>query len=292
METNQDVNNTSPCCVCGREIERAQAYKKIEAHGQTHLLCCPMCEATLEAGEVQQKMMPRSFSHERIEVLVEYLPAVRIGGDYAYINWITADKLYLVVADVAGHGITSSLIMNRMSTEFDRKLRVREDPLATIAMELNQWMHSRLGDLRHYATAFLGLIDFTAGTLTYLSCGHPPQLLWSGEHQRLHRLESQVTPLGLVPKRVFGEPTTSTVRVNSGDKLVLYTDGLTDATLRDSSEFGVEGIVSELAQSAEGPGMGTARNLVRLVRELGHGSRPDDVLFVFADIKRTGIMEE
>jgi sigma-B regulation protein RsbU (phosphoserine phosphatase) len=251
-----------------------------------------MCEATLEAGEVQQKMMPRSFSHERIEVLVEYLPAVRIGGDYAYINWITADKLYLVVADVAGHGITSSLIMNRMSTEFDRKLRVREDPLATIAMELNQWMHSRLGDLRHYATAFLGLIDFTAGTLTYLSCGHPPQLLWSGEHQRLHRLESQVTPLGLVPKRVFGEPTTSTVRVNSGDKLVLYTDGLTDATLRDSSEFGVEGIVSELAQSAEGPGMGTARNLVRLVRELGHGSRPDDVLFVFADIKRTGIMEE
>jgi serine phosphatase RsbU (regulator of sigma subunit) len=64
------------------------------------------------------------------------------------VEWLAPDRLYLVIADVAGHGITSSLTMSRISTELQRRLG-EDDDLPVVAKGLNEWMRARLGDVRH-----------------------------------------------------------------------------------------------------------------------------------------------
>lgn len=73
----------SRCQSCGRPITESEAYARIALGGDTYFFCCPMCLTAAEAGQVQRKMIPQSFSNERVTVFVEYLPALLVGGDYA-----------------------------------------------------------------------------------------------------------------------------------------------------------------------------------------------------------------
>jgi hypothetical protein len=68
------------CVVCGRALSPVQAHRRIEIGGDTFLVCCPLCLDALGAGEVQRRMMPDSFSDDRIDVLVEYCRRFRSGA--------------------------------------------------------------------------------------------------------------------------------------------------------------------------------------------------------------------
>lgn len=102
------------CHVCGNPTTEQTAYARIALTGQVYLICCPMCLTAIQAGAVQRRMNSRSHSSPRASVLVEYLPAVQVGGDYGWAHAVDDDRMYAVVADVSGHGITSSLVASRL----------------------------------------------------------------------------------------------------------------------------------------------------------------------------------
>ena len=94
------------CYSCGRAIEDAAAYSRIRVGDDTFLICCPMCMTATEAGHVQRRMIPNSFSNDRASVFVGYQPALDFGGDYVCVRWLDNDRLYAILADISGHGVT------------------------------------------------------------------------------------------------------------------------------------------------------------------------------------------
>ncbi len=276
---------TTRCCACGRPITPAEAYQRLELGDIECFVCCPMCLDALHAGAVQRKMIPESFANERVDVLVEYFPARQIGGDYVHIRDF-GDAIHFLVLDVSGHGITSSLVMSRVSTLLDRLLD-RGDTPADVAGRLNVWMREHVGDARLYATMFHAVLDFRRARLLYLSCGHAAQLLWSQRREGFLRLESQTTPIGLFDEGMFEIPDVGEVAIQPGDRLVLFTDGLPDIERPGEKQLGYDGLIRMLTEPEGEPTAESARRLIAYVRSLGQEARNDDVLFVFAEVKDT-----
>lgn len=160
----------------------------------------PTCsQKTASWTSLRREPAVRCLRNERVAVFVEYVPALQVGGDYACIHSVGEDQLCLLVGDVSGHGITSSLLMSRLSREIERMVKAGED-LCLMAEALNKentGMDTMLGQECLYLTLFGAVIDFFSQRMSYINCGHPGQLLWSQPDQTVIRLESQNLP----PKR-------------------------------------------------------------------------------------------
>ena len=139
------------CHVCGNPTTEEKAYARIALSDRVYLICCPMCLTAIQAGAVQRRMVAKSHEAPRASVFVEYLPAGQVGGDYAWVHAVGRDLMYAVVADVSGHGITSSLVASRIAPEIERLARGRL-PLAEFAEALNRLMWSTFSEERVYLT--------------------------------------------------------------------------------------------------------------------------------------------
>ena len=136
----------------------------------------------------------------------------------------------MLVADVSGHGVPAAIIASMVKIGLATQRDSVEDPGAVLT-ELNRALYGQF-ELAYVTATFL-LIDPAARRLAYASAGHPPSLLVrrSGD---IERLERGGVVLGFVPEMHY---TTSAIHdLASGDRIVLYTDGLTEAT-RDGGEF-------------------------------------------------------
>lgn len=272
------------CHSCGRPITEEEAYASVQVGGETHLLCCPMCLSAFKAGPVQRRMILQGFSDDRASVFVEYLPALQVGGDYTCVRAVGEDKLYVIVADISGHGISSSLVMSLIGAEIELLVQAGED-IAVIAEALNNSMIARLDDWDAYLTLFGSEINFSTQTITYVNCGHPAQLLWSEKHKDYIRLESGHLPVGLFGPEKFGTPEKTTVGIHPGDKLMLFTDGMLELKLEDGSEFGEKGFIKMFHELVENPSEETKQRIFDQIKAAQTGCLNDDLLFVFVDIR-------
>ncbi len=274
------------CQGCGRPITESEAFARIALGSETYLFCCPMCMSAFEARALQRRMIPQSFSNERVAVFVEYVPALQVGGDYACIRSVGEDRLYLLVGDISGHGITSALLMSRISTEIERLVEAGQD-VATIAEFLNNSINSMSGEEWFYLTLFGAAIDFPSQTISYVNCGHPGQLLWSQREQTVVRMDSQNLPVGLFGPEVFGTAIKKSVGIQPGDKLLLFTDGISELEREDGSALGEAGLIEIFHKFIKAPREETHRRVVEQIQALQKGHANDDVLFIFVDLSGT-----
>jgi len=271
------------CHSCGKASRESEAYERIEAGGETYLFCCPMCQSAFSAGNVHtRRMVLQAFSDDRASVYVEYLPALQVGGDYTCIRAVGEDKLYVIFADISGHGIASSLVMSRVGAETERLVQSGQD-LAAIAEALNRLMSSSAGgDL--YLTLFGAEIDFPAQTITYVNCGHPAQLLWSQKLQQSTLLQSEHIPVGMFDAETFGTPPKITRDIHAGDKLMLFTDGMLELRLEDGREFGQDGLIKVFRELVKASTEEARRLIIEQLKASQTERLEDDMLLVFVDI--------
>lgn len=279
---NREVHPASNCYACGKPVAEGDAYAKFTLSGEVFLLCCPMCVSSMEAGRVQRALIPSSFSDGRVDVFVEYLPAFQVGGDYACIRYSPRNKLYAVVGDVSGHGITSSLLMSRLGAEIERFV-ADDGELTVMVKALNGWMRAVAGDEGLYVTLFAAIIDFDARKLSYVNCGHPPQPFWSGSNQKRIALDPGNMPVGMFGDDRFGDVQEMWLDVGAGDKLMLFTDGMSD--LWSDRVDGEEDVITVFERFIENPTAESVRGTLQNVRSLRGPSPSDDVLFVFVGLK-------
>jgi sigma-B regulation protein RsbU (phosphoserine phosphatase) len=193
-------------------------------------------EAQLQvAREVQAGLLPGVPSPTPgWDVAGLNLPSSTIGGDYYDYLELPDGRLGIVVADVSGKGIPAALIMATFRTALRIELRRNADVRA-VAEELNRLLLEPR-EASRFVTAVYGILDPRDGTLGYVNCGHNPPLVLrcSGGRERL----SQGGPaLGLLPAAHF-EP--GQIRLERGDRLVLYTDGVVEPIDDSGVEFGSE----------------------------------------------------
>jgi sigma-B regulation protein RsbU (phosphoserine phosphatase) len=155
----------------------------------------------------------------------------QVGGDYFDVAQVTEACWSLVVADVSGKGVSSALLASLLQGAL---ITATDEPIAmTHRMErLNRFLLDRTGGEK-YATVFYGLVHQDGG-MVYVNAAHPPPLVVRADGS-LRELEANGMPVGLLEQTEFP---VAEGRLSPGDKVVIYSDGVTEAQDTDGNFFG------------------------------------------------------
>ena len=186
------------------------------------------------AAHVQRLFLPSNGpAIPGFDIAAMMHPARGVGGDYYDYIPLPNNKLGLIIADVAGKGVAAALLMAAASAA----VRVdANDPrrISETIDRLNRELHGLSGGSR-FMTMILGELEPESRLLRYANCGHNPALLFRAAKAQARWLSATCTPVGLFPI-LHCEP--EQITLESGDVLVWYTDGLTEAENQAGEEFG------------------------------------------------------
>ena len=214
---------------------------------QTALHSATLTREMAHARRVQEQILPLEPPEvEGLEIVARYVPAADIGGDFFDIFPLGDDRIGFFMADVAGHGIGAALNTMLIKSQLVIWARPGITVAETLAM-LNNYLFSLTG--LDYATAVYGVLDLGSRALEFSVAGHPnPLLIRPGAPARM--LETYVgqaraatvpvgLPLGLFEQGIY---VTETVQLDSGDRVLLYTDGLIEWRDASGEMIGIEGL--------------------------------------------------
>ena len=188
------------------------------------------------AAKVQDQLLPGFFpSIPGVNFAVRHQSAHVVGGDYHDFVTLRNGQQGFVIGDVMGKGLASSMLMSNLQASL-RILGPDYENLDQLFSHLNRLFRFNLKLIR-FISLFIGAIDASARKLSYCNAGHHSPVLWHSERGTIARLDPTAPAIGLIARPEFR---TQTIEVDTGDLLVLYTDGLTEARDRRNQEFGEE----------------------------------------------------
>ena len=190
------------------------------------------------AARVQQSLAPRTLDWGRAMVETYYKPVLSIGGDFGLVT-PQDSHLDLLICDVSGHGISSALLANRIYTETVSLLRGGARP-GKLLHRLNEFVVEQIGISGFMFTMAAARLDDSARRLTYAAGGHPPAF-WISASGELRQIEPRATILGAIEDAV-PEEATDTVDLSPGDRVMIYSDGLTEVWDANGEMLGIEGL--------------------------------------------------
>jgi sigma-B regulation protein RsbU (phosphoserine phosphatase) len=232
------------------------------------------------AARVQQSLAPDSLLWGGTRVEAFYHPVRTIGGDFGLVS-PRDGHLNLLVCDVSGHGIGSALVANRIYTETMALLQT-DTPLGEMLSELNRFFLQTIGGSVFMFTLAAARIEQGARKMVFAGAGHPPALVVSpGQEPR--QLESLSMVLGALPNAVGPDPTIE-VDLEPGDRVVLYTDGITDVFDAQGEMLGVEGVQKFVRETADLPLAEMKQAILDRVAEWREGPPIDDVSLVLLEV--------
>jgi len=233
------------------------------------------------AARVQQTLAPHSLVWGGLRVDAHYHAVRSIGGDFGVVSPMNDDHLNLLVCDVSGHGISSALIANRLYTEILAELRGAA-PLGEMLQHVNRFLMQSIGSSVFFFTAAVARIDRGGRRMLFAGAGHPPAMVVTpGQEPRL--LESRSAVLGALPNAVDGEAVLD-VDLNQGDRVVLYTDGITEVFDARGEMLGVEGLQKFVREASLEPFAKMKHNILDRVAAWREGPPADDVSLVLVEV--------
>jgi sigma-B regulation protein RsbU (phosphoserine phosphatase) len=203
-------------------------------------------EKELEIAKgIQQSFLPDSAPEiAGIELAAKNVPALEVGGDFYDFIPIAKDRWGLVIADVSGKGVPAALFMALSRTLIRASTMKDADPARSIGHANRLICEDSKTSM--FVTLFYAILDAREMTLHYVNAGHNPPLLLQGASSDVRLLKAEGIALG-----VIDDVELQSVRVdlNSGDVLVLYTDGVTEAINDKDEEFGEERLLRVIAEN-------------------------------------------
>ena len=234
------------------------------------------------AARVQQSLAPKPILWGGLRVDTFYKPARRIGGDFGLVAPFNEEHLNLLVCDVSGHGISSALIANRIYLETITLLGNRA-PLADMLRQLNSLVIQNVGVSGFFFTLAAARINRGGRTMEFAGAGHPPAMIVQpGAEPRL--LPSRSMILGTLPDAVGADATLYT-EIEPGDRIVLYTDGLTDVFDSRGEMLKVEGLQNFIREAALLPFDEMKQSILDRVAAWRDGPPVDDESLVLVEAR-------
>jgi sigma-B regulation protein RsbU (phosphoserine phosphatase) len=230
------------------------------------------------ARRIQSSILPRSMpSIPGLAVSARYEPMTEVAGDFYEFLEMGARGLGILVADVSGHGVPAALIASMVKVAIAAQKPQGDHPAAVLA-GMNETLGGQLGG--QYVTAAYLFVDREAGLMRYGAAGHPPLLRFRPDDGRALELEENGLPLGMMDVaeyRQLEQP------LRPGDRFLLYTDGLADATNPAGDFFGIERVKAEMAATAGLSVEKAADSILEKTRGWTAEVADDDVTFVLVD---------
>jgi sigma-B regulation protein RsbU (phosphoserine phosphatase) len=199
------------------------------------------------ACQTQRGLLPLEMPQvSGIEIEVSWRPAGGVGGDYFDVIRLNGNVVAFCIADVAGKGIPAALVMSNIQATVRAYARVDRSP-SEMCGHLNRVVRQNTQSTS-FVTLFYGILDTACRSLAYANAGHIPPIL-------VHRDGSQEalaeggTILGPFPDSHYPQ---ATVALQSGDRLILLTDGITEAVNAAGNQFGEDGRIAALLSQTRG----------------------------------------
>jgi PAS domain S-box-containing protein len=232
------------------------------------------------ATRVQQSLAPKPILWGGLRVDTFYHPARRIGGDFGLVAPVE-EHLNLLVCDVSGYGISSALVANRIYSETLTLLRDRA-PLADMLRQLNSLEIQNAGVAGFFFTLAAARIDRGGRAMEFAGAGHPPAMIIKpGGTPQL--LPSRSMVLGTLPDAVDAEPTFY-AKLEPGDRIVMFTDGITDVFDSRGEMLGVEGVRNFVRETALLPFSEMKQGIINRVAAWRDGPQVDDASLVLVEV--------
>jgi len=224
------------------------------------------------AATVQRSLLPDLPDAVRgLQVAARSIPAALVGGDLYDLVVDSRGGVWLLVADVLGHGFASAVTMASVRAVLRGEMRQQDSPAAALE-SANDTLYADLVRAEQLVTAFCARWDPANQYLVVANAAHNPALVRRASGI-VEELDADGTPLGLLDSARYTETVTSLRR---GDTLLLYTDGVVEARGESGELFGDDRL-REIVASARSPGELTDLVLAAISVQLDGGPRPDDV---------------
>jgi sigma-B regulation protein RsbU (phosphoserine phosphatase) len=229
-------------------------------------------------AEIQMSLLPgKPADLPGWSQAVHYATSTAAGGDYYDFFPLARGRTGIVIADASGHGAPAAVVM-AVTRAILHGCHGPEMPPVELLTHVNKRLiHNIVGG--HFVTAWFGVLDPATGDLEYAGAGHNPPFV----HRRSTRTVEELTnpaglPLGLFPEAKFAR---LDCRLEPGDTLLLYTDGLIEAMNRKREQFSPERVKELLsAHAAEGPAALRDRIVAAVKDHVGDAPASDDLTLV------------
>jgi sigma-B regulation protein RsbU (phosphoserine phosphatase) len=239
------------------QIEQGQLRRREQdREAQTRIRDQQLKQEMDEAREIQRALMPRRMPYlQGFSLANAWQPARAVSGDYLAAFKFSESRAALCVADVAGKGFPAALLMSNMQAAL-KSLASESISPSKLCVKLNELMCANT-PLRKFVSCFYGELDVFGKKLTFTNAGHNPPLLirQSGE---CIALDDGGRVIGAFPDSTY---TQQEIQLYEGDRLLLFTDGVTEARNASGEEFG-EHRLQECLRSYRGRNAAELRSII------------------------------
>ena len=230
------------------------------------------------ASEIQQAILPRVFppfpeDADKLDIAASMTPAKDVGGDFYDFFRVDENRIGFVIADVSGKGIPAAIFM-AVSRTLIRATGISGGSPSDCLTYSNKLLAAESVNCM-FVTVFYGILDLTTGEVSYCNAGHnPPYVL---------KKNGEVTPLPMSQDPMVGaidgiEFHQSTLQLEHGDSLVMFTDGVTEAMNINNEEFGE----TRLEDTLEDVTMHNCQQMIEAIKSdvaafVGEAEQSDDI---------------
>ena len=254
-----------------RRASRRRVAQENQDHKEIALQFHQQEREVAEARSIQQGLLPKSIPQQAgYEIAGAWQPAQSIGGDYYDVLAFDENTLGLCIVDVAGKGLPAALLMSNLQAAV-RGLASPALPPDGLCARLNSLVCHNTGNDR-FITFFYAQLDGPARLLRYTNAGHnaPIVLHRDGSHDRL---EAGGGVLGVFPNQKFA---TGVAQLAPGDRVILFTDGVTEASDGAGEEFGEARLLHMIREHRASAASCLQAKILAVAGEFSRGHWQDD----------------
>ncbi len=236
------------------------------------------------ARKIQQGLLPQCIPDmQGLDICGEMIPAMQVGGDYFDLIQVTDSKLFVIVGDVSGKGLSASLYMTKLQTMIKFSCIDNKSP-KEILVDINKRIYEEL-DKSWFVTITLALFDLKDRKLIFCRAGHMPILLASNGTVQSYR--TQGLGVGIEKGVVFERPLVEEeVTLKSGQIFAFFTDGVTEAMNEHNELFGDDKLNSILKNKSNSISADIVNEVLQSVETFrGTAEMNDDITMVVVKVK-------
>ncbi len=186
------------------------------------------------AAQIQKAMLPKKLPQYKTLQLGAFLqPSVGVSGDYYDVIQTRKDRVVIVIGDIAGKGIIAATLLVMIRALLHLICNTPRD-MATVLDWVNRGITGKI-DFDHFATLSLMAVNLETGEMEYANAGHQPMLIYRRATNSIETIEIQSLPIGVEKNTEYAR---KMIKLNNGDIVALYTDGLIECMNEQGKQFG------------------------------------------------------